>query len=190
MFGTGYGMFSLKSLRKGKLKMAPSLEHISFFNMFHEPLAKTFDDSRYKVRRRIVSTNQFYNSYNWFAKRAENIEKFKELPLMQNIYQYGAERLYSRDFDRIWSINDYKQNYVDLCCAAQEGSENMGNVDGSYDISEQDLFQIDYEKNKLHEVYEVWSDEGLSIVMDGHLVYDDESPTEQPFGIITYDENP
>ena len=78
MLGTGYGMFSLEKKKNTKTN-TPTLEHVSFFNMFYEPLAKDFYDSRYKVRRRIISTDQLYRSYNWFTRWSKTIDEFKEL---------------------------------------------------------------------------------------------------------------
>lgn len=49
----------------------PAAYHISFFEMFVEPLASSFYDSRTHIVRKIMSTNDVmlrYNSVDWNKK--------------------------------------------------------------------------------------------------------------------------
>lgn len=43
--------------------MVPIAEHISFFEMFLEPMATSFDESRYKIVRKIMDKVDVIQKY-------------------------------------------------------------------------------------------------------------------------------
>lgn len=174
----------------------PFSEHVSFFEMFVEPMATSFEESRNKVVRRIVSSydivNKFQNLVNF--KKKDVIHKW--LTLEESISKTNGNAMYKANFKKLYDIaffwSAYKK-YLDNCCNWPDwyNQRKYYEVVESWDLYE-NLFWIS-DDNTLCELIEFWErkwDKWIpTILVNGFSIYEWKEYDYCPYANIYFEEN-
>lgn len=196
LIGDSYVFFGSKELFGKNVSHA---EHISFFEMFAEPMATSFESSRIKIIRKIMSTNdvlwKFWSIIDFDKKTIDTNKKMNDWEVLLSTYD---NCIYKTDFKKLYDIASYESRYIeeiDRCC---------NGVDTDYRKSYNDILEkwTLYESlfwfsedSRLHEVIELreiiewkWLPK---IMIDWYLftIKSDVSFNYFPFGNVYYEEN-
>lgn len=139
-------------------KDIPSAEHISFFEMFLEPMSTNFETWRIKIVRKIYSTGDVLDKYSKIINfnKKTIIDWVKDSEAIIETY---SNCIYKTDFKKIYDIASYESKYIEEvnnCCnwvdwdfraKYMEILENWSLYESIFWFSED---------NKLHEVIEIW----------------------------------
>lgn len=175
----------------------PTSEHISFFEMFLEPMATSFEHSRYKIVRKVLDSIDVIKKYEWITDW--NKETFIEwLPNSEAILETIDAALYDSDFSKIWDINTWEQKYQEACdnyCNWVDGWSREQKFQEWFSTGRcyEDLFWLS-EDSSLCEVIEFWEKKSewyqVRVMVNGYLLPTDEITLEyDPFGNIFYEES-
>lgn len=93
----------------------PTAEHISFFEMFLEPMATSFEKSRYKIVRKIMDVVDIIKKYEYLTDRDAEWDFIEWMPNREAIAKTISASLYQTDFSKIWDINTREMKYNDAC---------------------------------------------------------------------------
>lgn len=179
----------------------PTSEHISFFEMFIEPMATDFDSSRTKIIRKIVDTSDVVWKYWTIINRDEISDITEEWLTNEEILNETVEwAIYKTDFTKLRDIAFYENSYLENiqeCCNWVDGPDQRRAIENYFETWEgyEDLFGIS-EWSKLCEVIEIrekckwWYN--VQIMINGYIF-----PTKNwlfvdydPFGNIYFEESP
>ena len=155
----------------------PTMDHVSFFELFLELSTTDFYRARWKARRKILSLNEVKKRYWSLIEFTDTIEAKIKSTEWQYISPY--------DFTKIYDIKNYSSCYwpdkYDLWSSKWELSFLEDNVLSSL-----------WDKNPLLELIEYWYDDKLVVMINWYIYYDWFSPFPywDPFWIIVYEELP
>lgn len=158
----------------------PSLEHVSFFELFLDISESNFYRARRKARRKILSLQEIKRRYWTLIDFTDE----KESRIKSTVWG----ELCSYDFTKIYDIKNYSACYNDGNLAAWSAGETQF-------IEDNVLIAIDW-NNPFMEVIEYWySDDEwgkLVIMINGYIYYDGLSPYPywDPFWIVVYEPLP
>lgn len=178
-------------------KDIPSAEHISFFEMFLEPMSTNFDTWRIKIVRKIYSTGDVLDKYS-------NIINFNKKTIIDwkkdsdAIIETFSNCIYKTDFKKIYDIASFESKYiteVNNCCnwVDWDFREKYMEILENWSLYES-LFWLS-EDNKLHEVIEIWEkkwNKHIPKIMINWYLFDIISDVEFdycPFANIYFEEN-
>lgn len=176
----------------------PTAEHISFFEMFLEPMATSFETSRYKIVRKIMDVVDIIKKYEYVTNRDDEWAFVEWMLNREAISETIWAALYQSDFSKIRDINTWEMQYSRAC-------ENYCNWVDGWDRSQlfqdwfstgqcyEDLFWLN-EDNTLCEVIEFWEKTSewhkVRIMVNWYILPTNEIVFEQdPFGNIYYEES-
>lgn len=157
----------------------PTLDHVSFFEMFY-PLATTdFYKAPRKARRKILSLSEC-------KKRYESLIKFNKTKEEQ-IVASKNNVLCNFDFTKIYEIKSYEHLYEKWHTAKVKY-----NISNPISFLEDNVLLAIGENNPFCEVIEYFEWDDLTIMINGNIYYDDASPYPlwDPFWIIVYERMP
>lgn len=155
----------------------PTLEFVSFFELFCDLSTTNFYRARWKARRKILSLSEIKRRYDQLITFTPEIE--------QRIKDTVWNELSKFDFTKIYDIKNYdscwERNYDWRVSARDELSFIEDNV----------LLSIT-DKNPLLELIEYREDDKLVIMINWFIYYDWLSPYPfwQPFWVVVYEELP
>ena len=152
----------------------PTVEFVSFFELFYDLSTTKFDRARWKARRKIVSLDEVQKRYWSLIDFTEKVKK--------QIQNSKNEQICNLDFTKIYEI----KNYEDIYCKWDYNIANM------ISFLEDNVLMSITDKNPLLEVIEYRDDDQLAIMINGRIYYDGDSPYPawDPFGIVVYEELP
>ena len=153
----------------------PTLDFVSFFEMFY-PLATTdFYRAPWKARRKIMSLSECKKRYWTLIKFTKSIED-KIIASKENV-------LCTYDFTKIYEVKSYEHLY-----------ESAKWYDTSKLVSflEDNVLKSIWGQNPFCEVIEYFEWDDLTIMINWSIYYDDASPYPlwDPFAIIIYEKMP
>ena len=162
-----------KTFKKSVSK--PTLDFVSFFEMFY-PLATTdFYRAPRKARRKIMSLSECKKRYWTLIKFTKKIE--------EQIIWTKENVLCTYDFTKIYEVKSYEHIY-----------EQAKWYDASKLVSflEDNVLKSVGWQNPFCEIIEYFEWDDLTIMINGHIYYDDASPYPlwDPFAIIIYEKMP
>lgn len=174
----------------------PHAEHISFFEMFLEPLASSFSDSRNKIVRTIRSSDDIIRKYKNVVDWDKDFND--EYTVKESITKTIGNAIYTTDFKKMHKIDFYERlykdklkSYLDDCW--DDRYQAITNYYHTWQVYE-DLFWFD-SNSKLCEVIEVWQKQEWKYVMklmvNGYILpmKKEVSSENCPFGVAFYEEN-
>lgn len=159
----------------------PTLNYVSYFEVFHSIGARDFYKAPEKFRRRFIPFQDLEDIYAplWNDMK-ENVENKREAIL------YHSNPLSKADFTKIYDIDSYSSTYL----ANLNGKSSADGID--YDNTFNVLDSSDY-----CEVVELYIRDQMYIMVNGYVVYSGESvysypwnqmlTREWPFIEITYE---
>lgn len=154
----------------------PYASHVPFFELFLEPGARDFYDSRYKIYRRIFSTNQIKEMY-WKLLDDKKIKKFEEKQW---------ECFKTRDFNKIRELKFYEQsieNYIDTI------DDDKTPIEMFTDALANQFCVIEWE-NGNNEVVEVRDGWKCHIYINRVYILSYEDFSQAPFGYFVFEKQP
>lgn len=180
--------------------MVPIAEHISFFEMFLEPMATSFDESRYKIVRKIMDKVDVIQKYerltDWDKKTFWTGKSNKE-----SLNDTSWDAIMKADLSKIWDIDSWSKQYRKYCDTICEehwwDSASVYSVlQGSFDTwaAYESIFGYD-EENPLCEVIEVWRKTlewyKVDVLVNWHaLPLNEYTPLQHPmFGNVYFEES-
>lgn len=173
LLGTSYGMAGFESYEK-KYKwvdsdsineetrsvIRPTLEHVSFFDMFYEPGANNFYKARWKARRKLTP-------YKQMIEELGSLIDFNDETKHQILN--SQDYISQRDYKRIWDIKMYEKDYTKSAMKFYAtATANSGSNEFIYD----NFYQVVFKDNEICEVIEYREDDKLIILINGHIYYD------------------
>lgn len=166
---------------KGKVKSVinkiskPSVEHVSYFQLFYDPFAPSFDNTPWKAYRYISNITDVVNKY-WFLWEEDNW-----LYKLKGHIRWGTPFSH-KDYTRIYSSKNYEREL-----------SRINSVEQFDDWIENRLFAVDFADQELVEVVEYWSEDQFVLLLNWVTVYDWLSPypfSGDPFSILVHEEVP
>lgn len=171
----------------------PSTSHVSFFEMFIEPMAQDFNSSRTKIIRKIVDVNDVISMYDWLIDREE---KFRDTEYTNEHVARNSwsASVYRTDFTKIRDIEASESKYAESlneCCGWEYNKKQIVDYLETGKMYES-LYGIDPEWS-LVELIQVWNRTSewveVSIMINWYKFvtltwYDD-----FPFGNIYYEDS-
>lgn len=151
----------------------PVLDHVSFFEMFYDIGTRDFYNARWKVRRKIMSTENIVKAY----------DKLKEWGFTDEDKEKINDTIWdvisNKDYTKIYNIKNYEHLIED---------EDVLQSSLTEFLEENVLTTID-ENNKFNEVIEFYTSEKMIVLINGHeyINIDNPFPLWDPFAIITYE---
>lgn len=153
----------------------PTVDHVSFFQLFYDPFAPSFDNTPRKAYRYISNITDVVNKY-WFLWEEDNwLHKLKG-------HIRGWTPFSHKDYTRIYSSKNYEREL-----------SRINSVEQFDDWIENRLFAVDFSDQELVEVVEYWSDDQFVLLLNWVTVYDGLSPypfSGDPFSILVHEEVP
>lgn len=149
----------------------PILEHVSFFEMFYDMSTRDFYRARWKARRKIMSTENIKRRYKSFHEFTDDdIEKINDTI---------GDALSPHDFTKIYNV----KNYEHLLDNAELLDDTL------MWFLEDNILRTVVEDDKFAEVIEVYTDDELVILINGHeyVRTGNPFPLGDPFAIITFE---
>lgn len=171
--GTTYCKFWYVNKNGNKL---PFATHVSFFELFVEPGARDFYESRYKIYRRIFSTRQIMDMY-WkliTEKDKKNFEKKQ------------WECFKKRDFNKIRELKFYEdsiESYIDTI------DDDKSPIEIITEALENQFCVIDWE-NGNNEVVEIRDGWICHVYINAEYVTTYEEFTQAPFWCFVFERQP
>lgn len=152
----------------------PTVDFVSFFELFYDISTTKFNRARWKARRKIMSFDEVKRRY---ASLIDFNDKIKS-----QIENSKNEHICNLDFTKIYEIKNYEHIYC-------EWNYNISNM---LSFLEDNVLMSITEKNSLLEVIEYRDDDQLTIMINSRIYYDGDSPYPawDPFGIVVYEEIP
>ena len=154
----------------------PYATHVSFFELFVEPGARDFYEARYKIYRRIFSTNQIKDMYGKLLLD-KNIKSFEKK--QWNCYK-------KRDFNKIRELKFYENSIEDYICSIED---DKSPIDMLTEALENQFCVIDWE-NWNNEVIEVWDGWKCHVFINAEYITSYEEFTQAPFWCFVFEKQP
>jgi hypothetical protein len=179
LIGTSYGMAGFKDVRDIKSYRAsfedkdikrlsmndvrPTIEHVSFFEMFYPISTYNFYRSQWKARRKIMSFDEIKNKWG----RSIDFEDENTCKAIKN----SNTPISTTDFSKIRDIKTFEKQYIKACVTNAEPDNNIMS-----DFVYNNLFSVISKDNDLYELIEYREEDSLVIMINGRIFYDDVSP--------------
>ena len=155
----------------------PTLEHVSFFQLFYDPFQPSFYRLPWKTYRYISNLSSVENKYSFLFSDDAKGKSFKSfIPAIKS-----GTPLSDKDYTRIYSAKNYEKELL------------SGGLNGYEAWINSKLFQVNYTDQNLVEVIEYWYDDKFILIVNGVSVYNWLSPypfNSDPFLIVVHEEVP
>lgn len=162
-----------KSIEVTEIK--PTIKHVSFFQLFYDPFADSFENCPWKAYRYINNLKDTGRKYAFLFDDSKWIEKWK-----WKIKWWSP--ISSLDYTRVYASKNYEKEIMKLKTQWQYD-----------DWVNNKLFTVSYTDQDLVEVIEYWQDDMLILFINWVPVYEWDSPypfTWDPFSIVIHEEVP
>ena len=165
-----------KGAEKKTIKMReqyPSLKYVSAFNIYHDPSAKSIDDSKFVIERNILTRKEIVNR---FKKMIPNIEEItmRTEPDKNGKSKVSPYYLYSYDFNRVKYLAFWNDQVVRGPAFNAIDSTNT-HWDFDFNLYYKNFLTVNY-SGGYHEVVEYWEDNKFILLIDWHEAYNDKNP--------------
>lgn len=156
-------------------EIKPTIKHVSFFQLFYDPFADSFENCPWKAYRYINNLKDTGRKYSFLFNDPKRLDKWKS-----KIKWWSP--LSSLDYTRVYASKNYEREIMKLKTQWQYD-----------DWVNNKLFTVSYADQDLVEVIEYWQDDMLILFINWVPVYEWDSPypfTWDPFSIVIHEEVP
>ena len=153
----------------------PTVEHVSFFQLFYDAQWSDFHNTPRKAYRYIDSFKSVANKYSFLFADEDELKKRKI-----ELLKWG--HFSTLDYTRIYN----SKNYENAMCSVKSQKDYD-------DWTQRKIFEINYSDNELVEVVEYWEDDKFVLFINSVIVYEGVSPypfNSDPFHIIVHEKVP
>jgi len=161
----------------------PFIKYVSCFNIFHDPSAKSLEDSRYVIERNIMHTDDIVKTFEPFVS---------DLRTKCELYAKNPYYFFSYDFDRIKYLSFWNDQLVRAKNQMPETAlfPNAANFD--FNVYYKNFLTPHYEGG-FHEVIQYWEADRFVLIIDGNCAHDGENPLpikRKPYFDLHYNKIP
>lgn len=153
----------------------PTVEHVSFFQLFYDCHWSDFYATPWKAYRYIDSFKSVAKKYSFLWKIDDWLTNHK-IEILKWWY------FSNMDYTRIYNSKNYEN---EMCKVKTQKDYD--------DWTQRKIFEINYSENELVEVVEYWEDERLVLFINSKIYYDGISPypfNSDPFHVIVHEAVP
>lgn len=167
----------INGVNYGKTHKRPELTYISIFDIFYD-YNGTMEDSPFFIERHIMSRKNIIKRYKADLNKGNKDESYIDMVIGKD-----GQRFCDYDYNRVRNILAYedlivreqKDTTAHLSTTVWERNRNSHNADAhgleSSSIEHSNnVFGVDFEKNKVYEVIEYRDEDGLTVLVDGELL--------------------